>query len=196
MEWCEPERWEPDVNLVAAVLANPKASRRMTELSRPDRCWLVAGLTLAGVTAQDIADRTNCSLRLVRAIRAEPMTQVCMYVHNQTGALEADFRSERSAHLVTRQEVSAARREVEKLRAQLSQAVKKLASGEPMTKCYRGHPLVEGNVYRHGNRDYCRECNRENTAAYRKRRRKGTDVQRHSIRVSQSVHTGSVASAS
>ncbi|WP_237569284.1 NAD(P)H-dependent flavin oxidoreductase [Mycolicibacterium lacusdiani] len=48
----------------------------MTQLPIEDRAWLVSGLTLRVLTAKDIAERLGCSLRLVRAIRAEPITHV------------------------------------------------------------------------------------------------------------------------
>ena len=72
-----PTRWEPDEQLVPAVLASVRGYS-MAALSFPDRCWVVAGLTLAGLTAEEIAERLACSLRLVRSLRAEDMTQVCL----------------------------------------------------------------------------------------------------------------------
>ncbi|OMB79274.1 hypothetical protein A5743_14315 [Mycolicibacterium conceptionense] len=182
--------------MVAAVLSMPKASRKMTELSDADRSWLVAGLTLAGVTAQDIADRLSCSLRLVRAIRAEDMTQMAVVAQDETRRLGDELRSERCDHSVTRRELAESRREADRLRRQLDQVVTKMANEEPVAKCYRGHALVGDNVYRHSGRDYCRQCNRENTLAYRERKRKRDELQRHSIGMSPTVHTESVASAS
>lgn len=182
--------------MIAAVLSTPKASRKMTELSDADRAWLVAGLTLAGVTAQDIADRMSCSLRLVRAIRAEDITQMAVVAQTETRTLGDDLRTERCDHALTRRELADARAEADRLRTQLDQIVKKITDGETIAKCYRGHALIGDNVYRHGNRDYCRECNRENTIAYRKRKRKQAELQCHSMRMSQSVHASPVASAS
>lgn len=182
--------------MVAAVLSMPKASRKMTELSGPDRCWLVAGLTNAGMTADEIAERTHCSRRLVMAIRAEDMTQVCRIAQQQVGELDAELSAERSGHSVTRRDLVERTTEVARLRTQLDQTVKKLVAGESVVTCYRNHPLFGDNVYRHGGRVYCRECNRENTIAYRKRKSRRAELERHSVRVSAGVHALAVASGS
>jgi mRNA-degrading endonuclease YafQ of YafQ-DinJ toxin-antitoxin module len=192
-------RWQPDTNLVEVVLTSPRAPVRMTDLPTLDRAWLVAGLSEtvlgpAGLTAEQIADRTGCCLRLVRSIRAEDATKIAEYalVHNRD--LEDSLRQEKIAHTGTKRDLAEARREVERLRGQLEQIVKGIAEEKPIPKCYRGHALVDDNVYRHGGRDYCRECNRENTVAYRKR--KHAERQRHSVRMSHPVHAAPVASAS
>ncbi|MCV7187029.1 hypothetical protein H7I62_01840 [Mycolicibacterium thermoresistibile] len=167
-----PDRWEPDEQLVAAVMSSPKASRRMTELADPDRCWLVAGLTLAGMTAQDIADRTGCSLRLIRAIRAEPMTQVCVYAHQQVGALSDSLRGEQIDHAATRLELARARDEADRLRMQVDQLLDALTTDgriETFPRC--GHPKVRYNVYAHRGKKYCRECRRNWQAQHRAARR-------------------------
>lgn len=44
-----------------------------------DRSWVVAGLALEGVTAEETAKLLSCSLRLVRQIRADPMTAIARY---------------------------------------------------------------------------------------------------------------------
>lgn len=68
--------WEPDTNLVACGLAG---ALRAEGLSGPDRAWVVAGLTAAGLTAAETAKRLKCSLRLIMQIRVEPMTVVATY---------------------------------------------------------------------------------------------------------------------
>jgi hypothetical protein len=55
-------RWVPDEQLIASVLGSPRAFRGMSELGSADRAWLVAGLTLAGLTAGEIASRLSCSV--------------------------------------------------------------------------------------------------------------------------------------
>lgn len=52
-----PQRWCPDPQMIEAVLAVPKSFVPMTQLPLQDRAWLVSGLTLAGLTADQIADR-------------------------------------------------------------------------------------------------------------------------------------------
>ena len=154
------ERWHPDEHMVAAVLSVPKSSWKMTELSDADRAWLVAGLMLAGVTAQDIADRTGCSKRLVRAIRAEDITQMAWLWQTETRALSDELRVERCEHVLTRREVADARAEVDRLRAQLDQIVDAHVAGTLRTFRRCGHPMVRYNVYEHGGRKWCRECER------------------------------------
>jgi hypothetical protein len=79
-------QWEPDTNLVAYGLLG---GLRAVDLSGPDRAWVVAGLTAAGLTAEETARRLHCSLRLVRQIRVEPMTVVAAYALTVLGELEA-----------------------------------------------------------------------------------------------------------
>ncbi|MGV0738224.1 hypothetical protein ABQF35_14310 [Mycobacterium syngnathidarum] len=163
-----PERWEPDAQMVAAVLSMPKASRAMTELSDPDRAWLVAGLTLAGMTAEEIAERTKCSRRLVMSIRAEDMTQVCKVAQQQTGEISEELSAERCQHSLTRRELSESRAEAERLRAQLDQIIDAHMAGtlDVFRKC--GHPMVRYNVYEHRGKKFCRTCARDRQAARRK----------------------------
>ena len=149
-------------------------------MSGPDRSWLVAGLTLAGVTAQDIADKMSCSLRLVRTIRAEDMTQVCYLAQQQLATMADDLRQAELNQRLTARELTKSRAETERVQGRLDQITDKLAVGEPIRTCYRGHPLLDDDdVYRSGGRAYCRECNRENTINYR-RKQKRAEQQRHS----------------
>jgi hypothetical protein len=163
-----PQRWQPDEHMVAAVLSTPKASRKMTELSDADRAWLVAGLTLAGVTAQDIADRMGCSLRLVRSIRAEDITQMAVVAQTETRALGDDLRTERCDHALTRRNLAEAEAELERLRAQFDQIVDAHMTGELKTFPRCGHEMVPYNTYEHGGRKWCRRCGRERKAERRK----------------------------
>lgn len=181
--------------MVAAVLSMPKASRAMTELSDPDRAWLVAGLTLAGMTAEEIAERTKCSRRLVMSIRAEDMTQVCKIAQQQTGEISEELSSERCQHSLTRRELSESHADAERLRAQLDQIIDALKAGvlKAFPKC--GHPKVKWNMYVHEGREFCRECNRERASRYRARRKDADQAGRSHNRVTV-LHAESVASAS
>ncbi len=148
--------------MVAAVLSMPKASRAMTELSDPDRAWLVAGLTLAGMTAEEIAERTKCSRRLVMSIRAEDMTQVCKIAQQQTGEISEELSAERCQHSLTRRELAEAQGENDRLRMQLDQLIDTLAVGGSVRFCSKGrHLMLPYNTYRHGGKERCRECRRE-----------------------------------
>ncbi|BBC28617.1 hypothetical protein [Mycobacterium phage PR] len=155
------ERWEPDNSIVEVALSTPKSTRRMTDLSGPDRSWLVAGLTLWGMTAQEIADRLSCSLRLVRTIRAEEMTQVCYLAQEREAALTDEVRQLDMAARMLRRERDCALQEVARLRAQLDQVIDAHVTGvlETFPKC--GHPKVGYNVYKRAGRSYCRTCRRD-----------------------------------
>lgn len=166
--------------MVDSVLSTPKSSWKMTDLSGPDRSWLVAGLTLAGVTAQDIADRLSCSLRLVRTIRAEDMTQVCYLAQQQLKTMADDLRQAELTERLTSRELTKSQAETERVQGQLDQITDRLMKGtlEAFPRC--GHPKVDWNVYTHTDRsvsppkvrEYCRECNAGRATSYRERLKK------------------------
>lgn len=164
------------MHLVDSVLSMPKAFRNLTEMEDPDRAWLVAGLTVAGWTGLEIAQRTGCSRRLVMYIRSWDMTQMARFAQEQVKQADARYHAERTEHLITLRKLELAQRETKRVQGQMDQLVKKLCAGEPIGKCYRGHPILDGSTYRSRGRVFCRECNRENTIAYRERRRKRADV--------------------
>lgn len=147
--------------MVDSVLSTPKSSWKMTDLSGPDRSWLVAGLTLAGVTAQDIADRLSCSLRLVRTIRAEDMTQVCYLAQQQLKTMSDDLRQAELTERLTSRELTKSRAETERVQGQLDQVIDAHIAGTLDTFPRCGHPKVPYNVYKSQGREYCRECRRE-----------------------------------
>lgn len=161
----EPARWTPDDNLVPSVLQSPRARHGITALSPPDRAWLIAGLKLAGMSSRECADRLGCSIRFVKTIRADPLTAVCTWAQQQVAAATAAARAERAAHLFTRAELTRARNEATRLRAQLDQLAAALADRRPVETCVWGHPLVGDNVYRSGGRRYCKACRRERRRA-------------------------------
>lgn len=147
--------------MVAEVWGSPRSFVRMTGLSAADRSWLVAGLSVRGMVAEEIAARTHCSLRLIRTIRSWEMTQVCRWVLARVGVVERELGAERAAHQVTRRELAVCRGEVSRLRAQLGEVVAAHAEGAvAVFRC--GHPRTRYNTYRWGagGRSYCRECRR------------------------------------
>ena len=162
----QPDHWEPDEQLVPAVLSRTTAAR-MSELGAPDRCWVVAGLTLAGLTAEDIADRLSCSLRLVRSLRAEPMTAVCSRMQTESSHFADELRLARSEQRHSALLLAAAELEVTRLRAQVGRMIR---ADHP--RCSRGHDMSNPyNRYEHQGRTFCRECHRERQATYRAARR-------------------------
>lgn len=142
----------------------------MADLSGPDRCWLVAGLTLARLTAEDIADRMRCSLRLVRTIRADPMTQVCLRMQTETSAFSDEIRLARSEHRASVLALEAMTAERDRLRLQVDRLLSAAMLGEP--PCPRcGTPITGYNAYAWRGRTFCRECHRVRQANYRARQR-------------------------
>ena len=161
-------RWAPDVQMVAAVLAVPRMAGSLTGMETPDRCWLVAGLSLAGLTAREIAHRCRCSERLVKAIRAEPMTALCVLMQSETGRLETELRVERIDHAATQLELARANRDVSRLRVQVGQMLDALTTDGSVRTCSKGHPLVPYNCYERAGKSYCRQCRRDWDARHRK----------------------------
>ncbi len=141
----------------------------MADLSEPDRCWLVAGLTLAGITAQDIADRLSCSLRLVRTIRAEHMTQVCLLAQDREAALLTQLRKIELEYKLARRGLDINKAEIDRLRAQRDQILDAHMAGTMSVFPRCGHPKVGYNVYRSNSREYCRECRRAWDQTHRNR---------------------------
>lgn len=152
----------------------------MTDLSGPDRSWLVAGLTLAGLTAKEIAARLSCSLRLVRTIRAEEMTQVCYLAQKRESELLELARAADHAQRFAAHELSSTKAQLARTRFQLDQIIDAHIVGDLETFPRCGHPKVPYNVYRYVDRSgaaprvrlSCRHCNRDRVAAHREKRRK------------------------
>jgi hypothetical protein len=141
----------------------------MADLSVPDRCWLVAGLTLARLTADDIADRMRCSLRLVRTIRAEDMTQVCLRIQQETEHFTDELRLARSEHRAAITALESMTRERDRLRGQLDRLLDAHLAGD-CPRC--GTPVAGYNAYTWRGRTFCRECHRRRNLAYRARNRR------------------------
>lgn len=160
-------RWIPDIQLVPAVLAGRPV--RLVDLDEPDRCWVVAGLGLAGLTAEQIADRLGCSLRLVRSVRAEPTTAMAIWAITEANHFADELRLARSEAARLLGELDTSIAESRRLRQQVT----KLATpaGRSWPQCPKGkHSMNPANTYRHGGRDYCRGCHAERQSNYRRAR--------------------------
>lgn len=157
-------RWVPDEQLIPSVLAG--SGKKMSELGSSDRSWVVAGLTLAGLTAEDIADRMGCSLRLVRSIRAEDMTRVCALMQQESAAFANELRLSRS-------EAGNQGRRVNELRVELGRTREKLdrlldAHITGVKSCGRcSSPMDRYNSYVHNGKEFCRNCHRRRQQQYR-----------------------------
>lgn len=130
----------------------------MTDLSGPDRSWLVAGLTLAGMTAQSIADRLSCSLRLIRTIRSEEMTEVCYRSQKLEAEMSDEVRRSELALRLARRELERAQQVTQQVKLQLDQIIDAHMAGTLAFFPRCSHPKVGYNVYSSNGRDYCRTC--------------------------------------
>lgn len=166
------ERWEPDDQLISAVRCG-NGSRRMSDLVDADRSWVVAGLTLAGLTAEDIADRLSCSLRLVRSVRAADMTQVCMILQRESLHFSQEMRLLESELAQVRRDLAAIGVDRDRLKGQLDRVLDARLVGQPVDTCGQGHLMVGWNVYWHGGRRWCRECHALRQRDYRLARKLG-----------------------
>lgn len=162
-------RWKPDMQLVPAILVTPRWPRKLTDYEENDRCWIVAGITVANWSAREIEHRIGGSVRLVRDIRSKPLTSLCEFMHEQLAELETDLRVERISHAATQKALAGEIRVAERLKTQLDQILDLRVVGEQVELCARGrHPMVKYNLYRHGGNLRCRECRREWDIANRK----------------------------
>lgn len=164
-----PDRWEPDVQLVASLLAGPRPELK---LHPADRCWAVAGLTLAGRTAEDIAERIGRSLRLVRTIRAEPMTQLCMFYMQESEAFASESRLARSEYQLLGETLNATEAELTRTKEKLRNLITNrtpLDGSATFPKCQ--HPMDRYNTYEHRGKRFCRTCHREGAAERRRNKR-------------------------
>ncbi|QIG58997.1 HNH endonuclease [Gordonia phage AnClar] len=157
----EPTRWEPDEHIVAAARAGRLT---MADLDSPDRAWVVAHLTAEGMTAADAADRLSCSVRLIKTVRADPMTAVVALLIAETAAFEGESRLLRSELAVANTAAAQCAAETERLRAQVARLV-----GE--RSCNAGHELTPWNSYRRPDgRIECRQCIAARSRRYRQNR--------------------------
>ncbi|UJE15725.1 helix-turn-helix DNA binding domain protein [Gordonia phage Ligma] len=157
----DPIRWEPDEHLVPAARAGRLT---MSELPAPDRAWAVAHLTAEGMTAAEIADRLGCSVRLVKAVRAEPMTAVVALLVAESSSFEGETRLLRSELALTTRDVADLTSLVADLRAQIARL-----TGE--ARCRAGHTLTPWNTYvRPDGRPECRTCIADRSRRYRQNR--------------------------
>jgi len=162
------DRWTPDEQLVAAVLSG--TGKKMADLCDADRSWVVAALTRRGHTADDIADRLGCSLRLVRSIRALDMTQVCLLMQSNADNATNEIRLLRSELRATEIAAQTVREELARTRDKLNRLIDaQIVGAKVCGKC--GTPMTGYNVYVHPatGKEYCRECHRRRQANYRAR---------------------------
>lgn len=140
----------------------------MAQLSASDRSWVVAGLTVAGLTAGEIADRLDCSLRLVRSIRAEDMTAVCAYVQTESRNFADELRLAAATAKGQAGRIVALVEELDRTRGKLDRLIDAhIVGARCCPKC--GVPMDRWNAYECNGKRYCRNCHRERQRVYRER---------------------------
>lgn len=117
------EPWEPDPHLIPAATDGRLQATKMTE---PDRAYVVAVLTRRGESADRIADRLHCSPRLVKRIRAEPLTQQIRRAEHAEEQLKAAVSRAESCTELRHREQELAEAAAARVRAQLDQLVEQL----------------------------------------------------------------------
>lgn len=163
--------WTPDSQLVAAVRTG-RCGRTYQDLSPPDRAWVVAGLTIAGFTAETIAELLGCSLRTVRVVIAEPAHSVCVAFMTEIETFSQEMRLARSELDSLTVERDAAVATAARLRAHLDRVTaSRDTKGVPLC-AKRLHHMSGYNVYRDpAGRSWCRECSRQRQQDSRAKRR-------------------------
>ena len=198
----EVERWAPDDQLLAVVMGSPHSPRKLTAMPDEDRCHLVAGLTLAGWSAKEIKHRCGASIRLIRFLRAEPLTRVCMWALDEVKKVDKQYREEKAARLTAESDLEQSRRRETRLQKQLDQILDQLKVGGKVQACRKGlHAMTEYNTYRYtdksGNRrEICRECNRDRVTKFHAKTRAAKAVtQEVNAAALQNLHPAIVVSA-
>lgn len=158
------DSWHPDEHLVDALLAGSKTV--MADLGETDRSWAVAGLKAAGLSGSEIAEVLQCSVRLVRAVQAKPLTRAFAYAQTETRTWVDENRLMRHAIDVAHRDRDALASELRRTREKLGRMIDAHVVGTPT--CGRcGTPWDAGNTYWNTGKRYCRECNRRKQQAFR-----------------------------
>jgi hypothetical protein len=149
----------------------------MSNLTDADRSWVVAGLTLGGFTAEDIADRLGCSLRLVRSVRAADMTQVCLIYQREVEAFANQMALADSDARTLRRDLSDMAADRDRIKAQFDRVLDARLVGQPIDTCGQGHLMADWNTYWNAGRRWCRECHASRQRDYRLARKLNLPVQ-------------------
>jgi hypothetical protein len=115
--------WQPDDGLVEKVRLGGCGIR---DLTNADRAWVVVSLSALGWTAQDIADRMECSLRLIRNIKAESAAELAiyaLYLQKQLLAVSGTCRLEIS---IARQQLDIQATQIAQLQRQRADLIQQL----------------------------------------------------------------------
>lgn len=153
-----PERWQPDEGVVPAYLAG--GGKPMRDLLLADRCWVVASLTHAGCTADYIRQRMDCSLRLVRTVRAEPMTAVCLMYLTEAAVFADELRLSRQDRRSIEENTVAMEAKLSRVTAERDRLIAKM---RPVVFAKCQHPRDRYNTWTSPStgKQSCRTCHRD-----------------------------------
>lgn len=115
--------WEPDWHIVDAVITRRKA---LPDLDATDRCVVVAGLTYRGRSVSEIADHLGCCTRVVKRLRAQPLTAAltqCLAAEQRADEAERRALAQTAAHDRTTAELEADRDRYRRQATELYQAL-------------------------------------------------------------------------
>ena len=134
------EEWSPDAGLVDKVRT---IGCPIKGLSDDDRVWVVVSLLTSGLTAQAVADRMDCSLRLIRNIRADPRAPMALHALELSRALRAEQAVRLLESRLAAQRLSEALAELERLRRQRSELVRQLQLERSLVRINNGIPPIK-----------------------------------------------------
>jgi len=161
-----PSRWKPDEQMVHAILAG--TGPKMAVLPAADRCWVVAALSLAGLSAEEIADRMACSLRQVRVVRALDMYQMASLTQTETKTFTDEVRLLRSELTAANQRIAELDSEASRVKIQRDNLIDAHMVGAKV--CGRcGEPKTGYNLWvdPKTGKEHCRGCHRRRQQSYR-----------------------------
>jgi len=140
------KQWQPDMQLVAAVLAQPRPIRTLA--SKFDKAWVVAALREDGYSADDIADRLRCSLRAVRTLLADPATKAFRLFFREANTFAEELRLTQHELHVRTVDLAEASVMATEMKAQRDRMIDAAMVGEPVRVCRRaGHVMDRYNTY-------------------------------------------------
>ena len=132
--------WAPDDSLVEKVRLIGHPMAEVSRCSNADRVWAVVSLSALGWTAQEIADRMECSLRLIRNIKAEHAAELAAYALQLRTQLIAVSTSCQREVTTLRMQVSAQNTQIDQLRRQRSDLISQLQLAQALTPVRRAAP--------------------------------------------------------
>lgn len=112
--------WEPDLAVVDAVL---DGRATLDTLDDTDRAVVVAELSERGESVEQIADRLDCCTRVVKRIRAQPLTRTLVRAMRAETARQAAETVTHHTRTVGQAEQAEQARRAERLAAQVDALV-------------------------------------------------------------------------